>query len=465
MRANIATAVASARSRGVPEGTISEFESYAKGIAENPNQLGDHIDQAYGEIHKKWVTCGGSYERVAKAANTRMVTITAQPSPFYICGTNAGCTWAAGMQSGSYPGQVHASIIYLGGWDSQPTKAFTISFKNLVRWELGNWFGRLAGHRPRSVAEELGDKPPCGYSDDRTKPVVSIPSPSNRSVVKGVVTIKANATDNVEVKDVQFFVNNVAIATDAIAPYEFAWNSATVPNGSHTLKVLATDKSGLSTSTELILRANNKMTTTPSVPVVPGMPVVDVIRPTTTLTNPKSNETVSGNLSIKANATDNVGVDYVNFFVDGNLVGTDRVAPYNYLWNSSTVPNGSHIVMAAGSDAAGLWTSSSATITTQNANAPKPSDTIPPITKLTTPTNSTRVDGIVTVTADASDNVGVALVNFFVDNVFVGSDVTAPYNFAWDSRQVANGSHVLMVAAADASGLYSISQVTVDVSN
>ena len=135
---------------------------------------------------------------------------------------------------------------------------------------MGNWFGLLAGHRPRSVAEEFGDKPPCGYTDDRTKPVVSIASRANRSTATGAVTIKANATDNVGVKDVQFLVYNVAVAADAAAPYEFACNSATEPNGSHTITAVATDAAGLSSSVQLILQVNNRAVTPPAPPPTPG---------------------------------------------------------------------------------------------------------------------------------------------------------------------------------------------------
>ena len=190
-----------------------------------------------------------------------------------------------------------------------------------------------------------------------------------------------------------------------------------------------------------------------------------MIRPTTTLTSPRANATVSGNVALAANATDSVGVAYVKFFVDGALVSTDRAAPYEFLWNSATVPNGSHVVMAAAADAVGLWSSSSATVTTQNATAPVPADTVPPVTKLTAPVNGARVSGMVTVNAQATDNVGVVLVNYFVDNAFVATDVTAPCSFTWDSRTVPNGNHVLMVASADARGLYSISSVTVNVAS
>ena len=71
------------------------------------------------------------------------------------------------------------------------------------------------------------------------------------------------------------------------------------------------------------------------------------------------------------------------------------------------------------------------------------------------------------VTADASDNVGVAGVQFFVDGVASGvEDPTAPYGLAWDTRAVSNGAHTLTARARDAAGnLTTSSPVTVNVAN
>ena len=56
-------------------------------------------------------------------------------------------------------------------------------------------------------------------------------------------------------------------------------------------------------------------------------------------------------------------------------------------------------------------------------------DTIrPPSVAITSPAANAQVSDIVTVTADASDNVGVVGVQFLVDGVDTGvEDATAPY--------------------------------------
>lgn len=58
--------------------------------------------------------------------------------------------------------------------------------------------------------------------------------------------------------------------------------------------------------------------------------------------------------------------------------------------------------------------------------------------------------GAITLTATASDNVGVTKVDFYVDNVLKGSKTAAPYTLSLDSKTLNNGSHVLTAKAYDA---------------
>jgi hypothetical protein len=71
------------------------------------------------------------------------------------------------------------------------------------------------------------------------------------------------------------------------------------------------------------------------------------------------------------------------------------------------------------------------------------------------------------VTADASDNVGVAGVQFKLDGANLGAeDTTAPYSIPWDTTTASNGSHTLTAVARDTSGNQATSDpVTVTVSN
>ena len=77
------------------------------------------------------------------------------------------------------------------------------------------------------------------------------------------------------------------------------------------------------------------------------------------------------------------------------------------------------------------------------------------------------MSGIVNVTADATDDTGVAGVQFYVDGVATGSqDTTDPYALAWDTRTVSNGAHTLTALATDVDGHTTLSApVTVNVAN
>ena len=83
------------------------------------------------------------------------------------------------------------------------------------------------------------------------------------------------------------------------------------------------------------------------------------------------------------------------------------------------------------------------------------------------PTNGAQVGGIVNVTADATDDTGIANVQFYVDNVATGSpDTTDPYALAWDTRSVSNGAHTLAALATDIDGHTTLSApVAVNVAN
>ena len=63
------------------------------------------------------------------------------------------------------------------------------------------------------------------------------------------------------------------------------------------------------------------------------------------------------------------------------------------------------------------------------------------------------MSGTVDVRATASDNGGVAGVQFLLDGQPLGAeDTSAPYERSWDTRGVANGAHQLAARARDEAG-------------
>ena len=94
-------------------------------------------------------------------------------------------------------------------------------------------------------------------------------------------------------------------------------------------------------------------------------------------------------------------------------------------------------------------------------------DTTPPTVTLSSPSAGSTVSGSVAVTATATDNVGVASVQFLLDGAALAGPVTsAPYTIQWDTTSTAGGSHTLSAIARDGSGNQATAaSVTVTVSN
>jgi endoglucanase len=83
--------------------------------------------------------------------------------------------------------------------------------------------------------------------------------------------------------------------------------------------------------------------------------------------------------------------------------------------------------------------------------SPTPDTTVPTVS-FTAPASGATVGGVVAIVASASDNVGVARVEFYVGGVKVGEKINAPYTFDWDSTGTLNGAATLGLRAVDLAG-------------
>jgi hypothetical protein len=112
----------------------------------------------------------------------------------------------------------------------------------------------------------------------------------------------------------------------------------------------------------------------------PPAPPADTTAPNVSITAPANNASVSGSVTVNANASDNVGVTRVEFYSGGSVLrATDTNAPYSFSLTTSQLTNGQHTLTARAFDAAGnARTSSAVTITVNNVTAPPPEPTPPP---------------------------------------------------------------------------------------
>ena len=294
---------------------------------------------------------------------------------------------------------------------------------------------------------------------DETAPAVSLLSPTPNQTLSGTVQLQASATDNVGVVGVQFLRNDSVLGAELTkSPYTLAWNTTQVADGSYQLKVRARDAAGnVSTTGAVTVTVENIITP----PTDETAPVVDLLSPT-------PNQTLSGTVQLQASATDNVGVVGVQFLRNDSVLDEELTkSPYTLAWNTTQVADGSYQLKVRARDAAGnVSITGATTVTVENIITP-PIDETAPVVGLLSPTSNQKLSGTVQLQATATDNVGVVGVQFLRNGSVLGAELTkSPYILAWNTTQVADGSHQLGVRARDAAGNVSATgAITVIVEN
>lgn len=91
-----------------------------------------------------------------------------------------------------------------------------------------------------------------------------------------------------------------------------------------------------------------------------GLDDLDSSAPQVALTAPADGANVSGTVALSASASDDAGVQRVDFLLDGALIASDAQAPYTATWNSATASNGLHTLQARAEDIAGNSATSAA---------------------------------------------------------------------------------------------------------
>ena len=281
-------------------------------------------------------------------------------------------------------------------------------------------------------------------ANDTTAPAVTVTSPADGATVTGTITFAASASDDVAVAGVQFTLDGVNLGAErTVAPYEVSWNSSTASNAAHVLAAVARDAAG------------NQRTASVSVTVAN-----DTTPPTVTVLSPVTGAVVMGPIALVVTAADDVAMAGVQYALDGvNLGAENTAAPYELSWNSATVANGAHTLTATARDAAGNQHTDTIDVTVAN-------DTTAPAVAMTSPAADATINGTVTIDASASDDDGVAGVQFTLDGVSLGTERTdAPFTLEWDSATVPNGVHVLAATARDTSGNQRSATETIIVAN
>jgi chitodextrinase len=294
------------------------------------------------------------------------------------------------------------------------------------------------------------------FADD--PPFVAFTNPLDGEVVSGVVTLTVDPDDSVD--DVRYYLAGDLLTRARSAPFDSEWDTTEYEDGEYTLNIRANDRDrDFSTYGEnVVITVNNSGTISdPDPEPEPEEDTEPPTQPTNLRTTSKTHESVSMTWE---QSTDNVGVDGYEVLRDDTVIATVEDASYT---DTGLAASTEYRYNVRAFDAAGNVSELSSTLTVTTEAVP---DTEAPVVSITNPGDGALVAETVSVTASATDNVGVTYVEFLLDGTVVSTDSSSPYSYSWDTTELDDGDYTLRARAYDAAGNVGTSDpVTVTVQN
>ena len=279
-------------------------------------------------------------------------------------------------------------------------------------------------------------------AQDTIAPTVSLTASPDPVLASGVVTLSADARDNVGVTRVVFYRGPVQLGEKLlIAPSPQATVTWDVPvtqgdNGTATFSAIAYDGAG-----------NAKSSAATSISIT-----IDVAPPTVLLSSSATTVNLPTTVTLAASASDDTGVAKVEFFRGATSLGVRTSPPYVWTVNLTAANNGTLQYTAVATDGFGKSTTSNVVSITVDI------DTVAPVVSLASSKASVTTPQTITLTAIATDNRGqVAKVEFYRNGVKIGETATAPYTQGVDLGVADNGTITFQAKAYDPSSNVGVS--------
>ena len=304
--------------------------------------------------------------------------------------------------------------IWKGNWDTRSSQ-WVENENYFITFRAVDLVGNTYIAPPIIVkVDNQDDEAPTGY----------IKNPITGQIVNGTVDIEVEATDNTTIQYVSILVNNELKITHLSEPYSYEWNTEE-----------EVDDLVYSIYAVIVDIDNNRTTIPPISVTVNNQLPTDVTPPTGALTSPPAGSTVYGNTLIQVTSADDQLVDYIEFYIDGNLNGTiDCNGPSctgSYEWDTLLESEGEHTIQVIIVDG---WNNNTV-LTPVNVWVDNlDQDDIHPSAVIIEPASGQTVSGDVYIEALATDNDEIERVEFYIDTDLTYIDSIGPdYNYTWNT--------------------------------
>ena len=337
-------------------------------------------------------------------------------------------------------------------------------------------------------------------------PTISITSPEDGSTINGLVTYSVNASDSDgNVLKVYFYVGDYLLAIDTTTPFSTTWDTSKFPNTAYELRAVAyDDKAQRATATITVTVSNNALAPNYFTDFESGTSGWwELDESGLTSWHLSTEESYSATHSFKMGDTADGSYgnsEYDLLFspvFDLSNIEHARVKFYHRHvfsgpWDTGNVTvntgDGEYHVLASYTYGEYDWKlenillddylgkSIQVVFLMESNNAVNNEgwyiddfrlvkSTDPPTVTLTSHQDDDVVSGTITVTATASDDVEVSMVELYVNDVLSGSDTIPPYTFEYDTLEIHGGDNAFRVTAYDEFPLTASDEVNLIVQN
>jgi len=178
---------------------------------------------------------------------------------------------------------------------------------------------------------------------NKAVPVIAFSAPADESSISSVVAVRAASPQVDKVKAVTFLVDGEVLAKTNGPAGTIKWDTTKIGDGWHTLSAVAKESNGKETEANVAVMVHN---------------FVDKIAPSISIEWPMDGNLKDNWLTTRVHVVDNIGVTSVETYIDGKLVATSNVAPFDTKWSWNKLSKGAHTIQCKAYDAAGNSTSS-----------------------------------------------------------------------------------------------------------
>lgn len=199
------------------------------------------------------------------------------------------------------------------------------------------------------TVDNIDNIPPYGY--------ISYPYAGQN--VNGEIEIQLSVDDNIAVTEAKFYINGDLVHTDNNEPFYYNWNTILEEENSEVVifSTISDDANNLTNLNPIVVSIDNN-----------DMVENDFTPPFASIISPISSQFVSDTVVISGFATDNVGIENIEYIINGSLFETIVDTPYITKWNSFLYPNNSiHTITMIATDLSGNeFISQPVSVTVQN---------------------------------------------------------------------------------------------------